>query len=44
MRVYDKVPRSRAWRVGKKVIGVRWIDISKGDSINPNYRSRMVAK
>ena len=44
MRVYDKVPRSWAWRAGKRVIGVRWIDINKGDSINPKYRSRMVAK
>ena len=44
MNVYDKVPRSRAWRAGKKVIGVRWIDINKGDCTNPKYRSRMVAK
>ena len=44
MRVYEKVPRSWAWRAGKKVIGVRWIDVNKGDSINPKYRSRLVAK
>ena len=44
MHVYDKVPRSLAWRAGKKVIGVRWIDVNKGDSINPRYRSRLVAK
>ena len=44
MRVYDKVPRSQALRSGTKVIGVRWIDINMGDSVNPQYRSRMVAK
>ena len=44
MKVYDKVPRSVAVRAGKRVIGVRWIDINKGDSIRVNYRSRMVAK
>ena len=44
MHVYDKVPRSLAWRAGKKVIGVRWIDINKGDSVNPKYRSMMVAR
>mgnify|MGYP003315960231 CR=1 FL=1 len=30
--------------VGQKVIGVRWIDINKGDTQNPNYRSRLVAR
>ena len=44
MKVYDKVPRSQAWRSGRKVIGVRWIDIKKGGSVNPKSRSRMVAK
>ena len=44
MRVYDKAPRSWAWGAGRKAIGVRWIDINKGDSVNPKYRSRMVAK
>ena len=29
---------------GLKVIGVRWIDINKGDSEHPDYRSRLVAK
>ena len=32
-------------KVAKKApIGTRWIDINKGDAINPNYRSRLVAK
>ena len=38
-RVYRKVPRD-----GKKVIGIKWIDVNKGDSKNPNVRSRLVAK
>ena len=25
-------------------IGVRLVDINKGDSVNPNYRSRLAAK
>ena len=29
---------------GKTPIAVRWIDINKGDSALPNYRSRLVAK
>ena len=28
----------------KAPIGTRWIDINKGDAVNPNYRSRLVAK
>ena len=31
-------------RTGKKLIGVRWVDIDKGDDKNPKYRSRLVAK
>ena len=29
---------------GHKIIKVRWIDANKGDDINPNMRSRLVAK
>lgn len=44
MRVYDKVKVSECWQeTGKGPIGTRWVDINKGDSNNPNYRSRMVA-
>ena len=41
MKVYKKVPRSE---VTGKVISVRWVDINKGDEVNPNYRSRLVAR
>lgn len=43
--VYTKVPVSFAWkRTSKKPIGVRWVDINKGDDVHPNYSSRLVAK
>ncbi len=36
---------SECWeQTGKAPIGVRWVDINKGDEINPEYRSRLVAK
>ena len=42
--VWQKILRSlakeRGWRIAKS----RWIDINKGDDVNPNYRSRMVEK
>ena len=45
MGVYRKVDKSVCWEAtGKAPIPVRWIDINKGDSTNPNYRSRLVAK
>ena len=45
MGVYDKVNVNEAWaQTGKAPIPVRWVDINKGDSKNPNYRSRLVAK
>jgi len=43
-RVYRKVLRQMARDRGKRVIGVRWVDIDKGDEENPNVRSRLVAK
>ncbi len=44
MGVYRKVKRAWVKGRGEKVIGVRWIDINKGDNENPDYRSRLVAK
>ena len=45
MNVYQKVPVHEAWQeTGKGPIGVRWVDINKGDEDRPNYRSRLVAK
>ena len=43
-KVYDKISREEANKMGAKVIKVRWIDINKGDEKTPKYRSRLVAK
>ena len=43
--VYSKVPVDEATsKTDNAPIGVRWIDINKGDKTNPEYRSRLVAK
>jgi len=43
--VYTKRPRAEAIkRTGRPPIGVRWVDVNKGDDEDPNYRSRLVAK
>ena len=45
MGVYAKVDVNECWReTGKVPIAVQWVDINKGDSTNPNYRGRFVAK
>ena len=45
MGVYEKVDIKECFeRTGKAPIAVRWVDINKGDSANPDCRSRMVAK
>ena len=31
-------------RQGKPIISLRWLDVSKGDDMEPNYRSRLVAR
>ena len=43
--VYDKAPLEDCYRItGKPPIGIRWVDVNKGDEVNPNYRSRLVVK
>ena len=45
MGVYRKVMISeRISKTGKAPIGVRWVDVNKGDRKSPLYRSRLVAK
>ena len=45
MGVYGKVDVQECWHViGKAPIGVPWVDMNKGDSSKPNYRSRLLAK
>ena len=43
--VYVNVPLTQCRdRTGKEPIGVRWVDVNKGDKVHPEYRSRLVAK
>ena len=42
--VWKVITRAEAKRNGWKIIRTRWIDINKGDSSNPDLRSRLVAK
>ena len=43
--VWRKAPKAQARRdTGRSPISVRWVDVNKGDEINPNYRSRLVAR
>ena len=43
--VYVKVPISKARALtGRAPIGVRWVDVNKGDDVHPNMRSRLVAR
>jgi hypothetical protein len=45
MNVYTKVPIAECWKmIGCEPISVRWVDINKGDTLCPNYRSRLVAR
>ena len=45
MKVYDKVPNEECWeQTGRAPIATRWIDVNKGGTARPNYRSRLVAK
>ena len=45
MNLYTKVPTKECYeKTGKAPITVRWIDINNGDQLNPNYRSRLVAR
>jgi hypothetical protein len=44
MGVYERVPRSEQFQTKGKIIGTKWIDTNKGDSLNPKIRSRLVGK
>ena len=45
MEVYEKVPKWLCLQeTGEEPISVRWVDVNKGDSENPNYQSRLVAR
>ena len=43
--VWTKVPVQECYdNTGKKPVGGRWVDINKGDTAEPNYRSRYVGR
>ena len=43
--VYEKVDTQECWdNTGKEPIGTRWVDVNKGDDVNPECRSRIVAQ
>mgnify|MGYP003320391562 CR=1 FL=1 len=44
LHVWDRVPRAAAHAARKRVVGVKWVDINKGDDDSPEIRSRLVAK
>ena len=44
LKVYDLVSRSEILKTGGKLIGVRWVDVNKGDSTDRNYRSVLVGR
>lgn len=44
MSAYTRCPRARIEEERGKLIDVSWIDATKGDAANPNYRSRLVGR
>lgn len=44
MKVFSKVDRPVAKQLGAKTITARWVDASKGDEVNPDYRARPVRR
>ena len=45
MGVYEKVPIEECWSVtGSDPVSTRWVDIDKGDTLSPNYTSRLVVR
>ena len=43
--VFTKVPISECWKeTSRGPVGTRWVDVNKGDELNPDYRSRFVAQ
>ena len=44
MNAYDRVPRSKIAEVNGKLVSTKWIEINKGDTDAPLYRSRLVVR
>ena len=42
-KIWKYVPLQMAWkRLGRRPLTMRWVDVNKGDSTHPRYRSRLV--
>ena len=44
VQVYERVPRRLAVEKGVRPLGLKWVDVNKGDSGQKKYRSRIVTK
>ena len=44
VEVYENVSRDRQVASGGKIIGIRCVDVNKGDALDVNYRSRLVGR
>ena len=42
--VYDYATRAEQEQCLGKIVGVRWVDVNKGDSEEPEYRSKLVGQ
>ena len=43
--VCEKIPIERFWQcTGKGPVNVKWLDMNKGDDVNHEDRSRLIAK
>ena len=43
-KVYKYAERSAVKKMGREIIGVKWVDTNRGDEEMENYRSRLVAQ
>ena len=43
-RAYDRVDLSEIKRTWGELIGTRWVDVNKGDSLHCDRRSRLVGR
>ena len=42
--VYDHATHAQQQQTFGKIVGVRWVDVNKGDSEEPEYRSQLVGR
>ena len=42
--IYEYATKAQQEQTLGKIVGVRWVDVNKGDSEKPEYRSRLVGR